>query len=142
MKYSTWSVTNWCKNLKYNEIMKKGSENDKVLVKASNTRYKIWTSWRGRQNCQTYRLLCIGGIQGIFNACICIFTSLLIYFYSSNDDNVLRCSVVSYFNWLLYYVPMPLMWNDITWDTKHVLLGVKIERWNKIVSSAVIMHAF
>ena len=39
MKYSTWSVTTWCKLLNYNAIMKKGSENDKLLAEASKTRY-------------------------------------------------------------------------------------------------------
>ena len=38
MKYSTWSVTTWCKILNYNTIMKKGSINYKELVEASNTR--------------------------------------------------------------------------------------------------------
>ena len=39
MKHSTWSVTNWCKKLNYNAIMKKGSENDKALVESYNTIY-------------------------------------------------------------------------------------------------------
>ena len=39
IKYSTCSVTTWCKNLNHNAIMKKGSENDKALVEASKTRY-------------------------------------------------------------------------------------------------------
>ena len=40
MKYSTWSVTTWCKKLNYNYIMKKGSDNDKELVEESNTLHK------------------------------------------------------------------------------------------------------
>ena len=39
MKYSTQSVTIWCKNLNYNDIMEKGYWNYKVLVGAYNTIY-------------------------------------------------------------------------------------------------------
>ena len=39
MKYSTCSVTTWCKGLNYNAITIKGSESDKALVEASKTRY-------------------------------------------------------------------------------------------------------
>ena len=41
------------------------------------------------------------------------------------DETVLRCSVLYYFIWLLYYVTMPLMWNGITWDSEHVLFRCK-----------------
>ena len=39
MKYSTWSVTTWCKLLNYNYVMKKGSENDNALLESSKNRY-------------------------------------------------------------------------------------------------------
>ena len=39
MKYSTWSVTTWCKKWNRNAIMKIGFDNDKALVGAYNTRY-------------------------------------------------------------------------------------------------------
>ena len=39
MKYSTWSVITWYKQLSHNTIINKGSENYKALVEASNTRY-------------------------------------------------------------------------------------------------------
>ena len=74
MKYSTWSVTTWCKKLNYNAITKKGSENDKELAEASNTRYNNPQNPKRKWDCQTLRLLCRGGVKGIFRECTCIFT--------------------------------------------------------------------
>ena len=82
-------------------------------------------SRRGKWNCQKFRLLYRGGVQVIFRACKCIFISLLMHFYLSKDNTVLRYSVLSYLNLLFYYVTMPLMWNGITWDGKLVLFRCK-----------------
>ena len=38
MKYSTWSVTTWCKKMNYYSIINKGYYNDEALLKSSNTR--------------------------------------------------------------------------------------------------------
>ena len=73
MKYSTWIVITRCKFFNYNDIMKKGYDNDKALVEAYNTKYNNPHNQRRKWNSKTFKLLCRGGAQGIFRACTCIF---------------------------------------------------------------------